>query len=198
MSTPSRLEGPHPIDALDSVRKHPEWYFRTGEFSVIEAVALLTAEALAAGATSFSARQVGEFWVLESPHDWLDGDIAAFYSLTPDPAQGPNTSRVEIVLTAFCATVWTASPGRTHEVVGRATEPTDLVDLFANMPKGRIIAFVPPTHTTNSEHKEPEPVVAGRPRLRLVEAEDLSERYDDAILQVQEKQLFHDRLGDTR
>lgn len=104
MSTPEPNTSPvaRPIDAVAAISKHPEWYFRSGTFDAREALALLTDEAVAHGSIKLTVQQLDDWWVLASSHDWLESDQDTFFALTPDPARGPNTARVEVLLTAFC------------------------------------------------------------------------------------------------
>jgi hypothetical protein len=183
VSTSEQIEAREPRgrDALSSVRRHPDWYFRTGRFAAVDAIALLTDEALSHGAPDVSSRKIGDCWVLQSSHDWLDGDLASFFALVPDPERGPNTSRVEILLTAFCEAVWTSRSGQLYDVTARMALPAELVELLADSSLGRVIAFVPPPgDVTDSTWRKS----AGKvhPRLRLVEDDDLNERYDEAFL----------------
>jgi hypothetical protein len=198
MSTPERAlgHGLQRTDPLSSVQAHPEWYFRGGSFVAIEAVALLTDEALSHGATDVSSSKVEACWVIESSHDWLGGDVASFFALIPDPERGPNTSRVEILLTAFCDAVWTSSFGLAYDVSGGSQPPVEIRDRLENPNLGRVIAFAP--HPGDPQEpgqvsERPTPW----PQLRLVDA-DLVSRYDEAIsrLPSKERKIGADR-GET-
>lgn len=179
MSTPEPAERLVVKDGLNSVKEHPEWYFRSGQFTNTEVVSLLVEEALSNGAPDISARREGGFWILQSSHDWLEGDLAAFFSLVPDPVRGPNTSRVEVLLTAFCDVVWTAWPGETYTVSGETWKSDELAQLLAPPEEGRIVGFSSGEVRRQVVNQE-SPVRAG-PILRLIQGDDLSGLYDDAI-----------------
>ena len=170
-----------PIDAMSAVRQHPEWYFRSGQFAVGEAIALLTDEALAHGSHDLLVRELQGWWLLASLHDWLDGDMAAFFSPVPDPTRGQNMSRVEVVLTAFCHTVWTASSGASMPVAGGAEPPEEARAMLESATWQRVIAFLPPavSQQSGSTHE-------GQRHLQLV-TDDLSSRYDEAMAALPEK-----------
>ena len=152
MSTPETHSRPdfHIIDPTASVRAHPDWFFRSGEFSVAELLSLLTHEAIMHGARDVTARAIGEWWLIQSSHDWLSGDIAAFFNLVPDPLAGPNSSRVEFLATVFCRAVWTARAGEPYAVAAVEPLPPDVLTQLSDRTVGRSIAFLPPESSATS------------------------------------------------
>jgi hypothetical protein len=130
--------GARPIEAL---RAHPEWYFRGGRFDAAEMLGLLVSEATALGADDVAVRQAGGWWTVASTHDWLGGSTDAFAALVSDPALGPNTSFVEVLLTAFCPDVWTASGGEAYEVTATGEPPVAVREVLGRAEHGRVVAF---------------------------------------------------------
>lgn len=160
------------IDALGSVRRHPEWFFRSGKFNVVEMNSLLMREANLGGATAFDIRTNGSWVAVSADVDWLGGDVAAFYAPISYPEAGRNSSRVEVVLTAFCDGVATAvGEEDALEIFAAASLSTSIVEEFwTRFPHGRWILFKPPLETV--EH--PDAVVSKsqqRPLLRLVQGD---------------------------
>ena len=179
MSTPEH-DSPQfarPVDALQVVRDHPQWYFRGGAFQARQALALLTDEAVAHGSSELHVENIGGWWLVASSSDWLQGDIGAFFSLVPDPVGGPNTSRVEVLLTAFCRSVWTASSGEVFDVLAAGELPDEVRHVLGQKRWARVVAFLPPTEGTTEEAEEG----ARSGHLQLVPAADLSSAYDDVF-----------------
>lgn len=139
------------VDPLRSVRSHPEWFFQNGTFTAAEALSRLMSEALIHGSTDVSVRQIDGWWVLASSNDWLRGDVQTFFFPAPDPQRGPNTSRVEVALTAFCRSVVTATHGSRYDVVASANTPPPPVSAGLDDESwARVVAFLPPTATTSA------------------------------------------------
>jgi hypothetical protein len=147
----------------------------------------MTDEVLSHGATDVTSRSVGECWVIDSTHDWLNCDLASFFAIVSDPERGPNTSRVAILLTAFCEGVWTSHSGKTRGISGKVAPPAEVSRLLADGSRGRVVAFRPPsTEASQSEPRKPRQAI--HPHLRLVEDEDLSEAYDQAFAHLRDKE----------
>jgi hypothetical protein len=161
------------VTGVTSVREHPSWYFRTGQFDTAEMLGLLVSEATAAGALDVSVRHVG-WWIVASSTDWLDGEVTCFFELTSDHASGRNSARVEILLTAFCPQVWTGARGVAYDVTVNGDPPDAVLHALTDQRCGRVIAFVPPEITP-----VPEPSATPDRRLRLV-----SQELDKAIEKV--------------
>ncbi len=141
-------------------------------------IALLTDEALAHGSADLLVQQIGDWWVLASSKDWLAGDIGAFFSPVPDPVRGPNTSRVEVLLTAFCLSTWTAVSGDRFDVSVTGGPPDEVSDVLETSRWRRVVAFLPPTAPT-TEGGETDGLSR---HLQLVPDDlDLSPAYDDAF-----------------
>lgn len=169
------------MDPLMSVRRHPEWFFRSKHFETHTAVGGLVAEAGRGGARTIQVATEDEWIIVTADADWLDGDVAAFTSPQLDPRGGPNSTRFEVALVAFCQAVVTAAPGDRVRSWPEGMAGSVPNDWFTTT--GRIIAFVPP----EEPHREPPPVSARRrPRLRLLPTgeEDISR----AIVSFMEKE----------
>lgn len=132
------------VDPLVSVRSHPEWFFRSGTFTIAEALSRLMSEALIHGSTDVSVREIDGWWVLASSNDWLHGDVQTFFFPAPDPQRGPNTSRVEVALTAFCRAVVTAAHGNRYDVVTSTNTPPPMGAGLDDESWARVVAFLPP------------------------------------------------------
>lgn len=135
---------PHNMDAIQVVSRHPEWYFRSGQFDAEELVSLLVQEALRGGASAVDFRRLGDWMKFEADVDWLKGDVAAFFAPLSYHEGGRNSSRVEVVLTAFCEAVVTVAD-TVFEVKSSAEVAAHTSDLPEIGPvKGRAIIFLPP------------------------------------------------------
>lgn len=156
------------LDAVETVRRHPEWYFRSGVFDPFEAASLLVEEASREGATMIEMRREGDWFRVSADVDWLSGDLAAFFAPLSYPGGGRNSSRVEVILTAFCDAVVTASAGVAHEVAsspGALLREAGLYPLDAGA--GRVIAFLPPASSATAGRQEAG--VGARAALRLLQ-----------------------------
>jgi hypothetical protein len=160
------------LDAVETVSRHPQWYFRKGEFDLDELVAHLVEEATRAGARSVYVRRDGDWISVSADQDWLGGDVAAFFAPMSYPEGGPNSARVEVALTAFCDAVVTAEGGdRFYQVKSPPEDRAgELVDLLRPPEIGRMVAFLPPA-AWGTEDEEPIAESAYRPGLRLVQGE---------------------------
>lgn len=140
------MQHSHTLDPLATVRRHPEWYFRGGQFDADEALGLLVAEARRGGAEHITVSHDGGAVVVAADIDWLDGDLAAFVSPQNDAAGGRNSSRVEVALVAFCPAVATATGDEDPQVwspTGHHISPADWAGW--NRHGGRVVAFWPPS-----------------------------------------------------
>jgi hypothetical protein len=184
MSTPDRdtRSLARPVDALAAVRQHPEWHFRSGTFDAREALALLTDEAVQHGSVDLFVQQIDDWWVLASSHDWLEGDLSAYFSPVPDPARGPNTSRVEVLLTAFCRSVWTATSGQSFDISRTVLPPERVRAVLETASWARVVAFRPPAASAREGSEIERPLR----HLQLVPG-DLSPQYDDAFKRLPHK-----------
>jgi hypothetical protein len=168
-----------PVDALQVVRDHPQWYFRGGDFQARQALALLTDEAVAHGSGDLHVERIDDWWLVASSNDWLDGDIGAFFSPVPDPVAGTNTSRVEVLLTAFCGKVWTASSGEPFDILPGGFLPDAVRNVLEAKQWARVVAFLPPAAPEVSI-EEMDRGHSSR-HLQLVPDTDLSSAYDEAF-----------------
>jgi hypothetical protein len=161
------------LDALETVRRHPSWFFRDGEFEPHEAAQLLADEALRSGAETVTVRRQGDWFSVEADRDWLRGDLAAFFTPQSYAAGGRNSTRVEVVLTAFCSAVITATDDGVHEVSSSPDSNLRLQDLqIPSTPTGRVVAFLPPAlERTAPQPKRQTGQRAAQPNLRLVQGE---------------------------
>ncbi|MDQ1442462.1 MAG: hypothetical protein QOG97_2690, partial [Acidimicrobiaceae bacterium] len=108
---------PVPVDPVASVRQHPTWFFTTGRFEWRTAVALLVTEAMySPSVNSVDVDRNGDWVAVSAEADWLDGDLEAFTKPTVFPEGGTNATRAEVVLTAFCEAVFTASHGQRSDI----------------------------------------------------------------------------------
>lgn len=158
------------LDAVNAVRRHPEWFFRGPSFDTEEVVGLLTSEALRGGATVVTVTKAGPWVSLLADRDWLNGDLAAFHAPQRYSAGGRNSARVEVALTAFCRAVVTVSRA---EVVEISSEPG--IDAWPNNhdidAPGRLVAFVPPAEVASDPSQELGEGASRRVGLRLVQGE---------------------------
>jgi len=130
------------LDAVVAVREHPEWFFRRARFNVPEMVAMLVDEARLSGAVSVWPETRGDWVLVRADVDWLKGDLNAFQRPVSYPEAGQNSSRVEVVLTAFCRGVITKAGHLTSRLIVPQSEREP--DLDHESSDGRVIAFLPP------------------------------------------------------
>jgi hypothetical protein len=153
------------LDALETVRRHPAWFFRDGEFEPHEAVRLLADEALRGGAEIVTVRRKGEWFSVEADRDWLQGDLAAFFTPQSYAEGGRNSTRVEVALTAFCPAVVTVGADGPYEVSSAPGSHRHVRDLdISPMQSGRVVAFLPP----EAQQTSPQPT---RQHGRVVQRE---------------------------
>jgi hypothetical protein len=130
---------------VQTVRRHPEWYFRSGRFDSSEAISLLVEEATRAGATSVEVRRQVDWTSVSADVDWLLNDVAAFFAPVSYPEGGRNSARVEVALTAFCDAVVTATAAGVFEVSSAPEgSAVDRELLVVSGSHGRTVAFLPP------------------------------------------------------
>jgi hypothetical protein len=167
------VAGSAALDALETVRRHPSWFFRGGEFEPYEAAQLLADEALRSGAQTVTVRRQGDWFSIEADRDWLQGDLAAFFTPQSYAEGGRNSTRVEVVLTAFCSAVVTATDDGVHEVSSSPDSNLRLQDLqIPSAPTGRVVAFLPPAlQRISPQPKRQAGQRATQPNLRLVQGE---------------------------
>lgn len=138
-----------PLDPVAAVRQHPNWFFSTGRFERGTAIGLLVSEILQSPLVRDThVRQVDGWVAVSADADWLDGDLEAFTKPTLYPEGGTNATRVEVLFTAFCDAVLTASNGQRSDIrtVGENSMPPSMVEALADQELGRVIVFlVPPT-----------------------------------------------------
>ena len=160
------------LDALETVRRHPSWFFRDGKFEAHEAARLLAEEALRSGAQTVTVRLQGDWFSVEADRDWLQGDLAAFFTPLSYEEGGRNSTRVEIALTAFCSAVITATNNGMHEVSSSPDSNLHLRELnIPSAPPGRFVAFLPPAVQRTSPKRAQRSGRATQPSLRLVQGE---------------------------
>jgi hypothetical protein len=161
---------------------HPEWFFRSGRFDTEELISLLVEEAARGGASAVDIRRQGAWVTIAADVDWLAGDVAPFFAPLSYPEGGRNSSRVEVVLTAFCDAVVTFAGDIIFEVKSSAEVPahTQVVPEVGPT-QGRAIAFLPPAESRLKRGTEPsEAGPVARPALRLVQCEG-EERISSAV-----------------
>lgn len=178
----TRRRRPTALDPVASVRDHPRWFFRTGRFEWQTAVGLLVAEALQSplvGTTE--VHRVDDWIAVSADGDWLGGDLEAFTKPTPYPEGGTNATRVEVVLTAFCEAVFTASRGQRSDIraLGENSMPASMSDALRDPERGRVVVFrLPP-----AEHPERQaalPRTTGQMAIRLADLPEREGRFQDA------------------
>jgi hypothetical protein len=159
------------LDAVGTVRRHPEWFFKDGQVDANELARLLADEALKSGAGTVTIRRVGQWFSVEADKDWLQGDLAAFFAPLSFAGGGRNSSRVEVALTAFCRAVVTVSREGPYEVYSSPGSTSDIADIqLPRVVEGRAVAFLAPIGQPGVEQvglTEPDL----HPRLRLVQGE---------------------------
>ena len=191
---------PAALDAVAALQAHPRWYFRSGAFSVPEMLALLVSEATDYGSRDLSIVTLDGWWVVSSQHDWLEGDVSPFLALVPDSRSGRNAARIEVILTAFCLSVWTSFRGSSYDVTASGAPPASVHEILADGSTGRAIAFLPPRTAGGEGAHDHDRASSGsaRAHLRLIQS-DSSSRLDQALSAVQRKEsalLEATRLGD--
>lgn len=145
LGLPDNLPLPSALNPLDAVSGHPRWYFSEGKFDVNELVARLVDEAMRAGAQCVQVRREGDWISVSADQDWLQGDLTPFYAPVSYPEGGPNSSRVEVALTAFCDAVIT-DDGRDHyfEVKSWSEGQAPITEALLPPDIRRMVAFLPP------------------------------------------------------
>lgn len=169
---PDRL---YALDAVESARLHPEWFFRRGEFDANELVSLLVEEAGRGGAQAVQIEH-DDGWVgIAADKDWLEGDVAAFFAPVSYPAGGQNSIRAEVALTAYCDAVVTGERGevfyevKSSQDTGWAEHGYPMAESIARQVDGRVILFLLPEgdHVSPGRHRRlAEPAERGPYLLR--------------------------------
>ena len=158
------------------MREHPEWFFSSRRFEAAELVGLLAAECLRSGVRDLTMEWLGDWSVLSSSKDWLDGDVASFLRLQPYD-QTSHSSRVEVVATAFCRATVTATRSEWYEVQLEpgAEIPQSIAERLDDPLKGRVLAFLPPRSEDGKDgaevRAEPDAAVDGSRRFRLLQGD---------------------------
>ena len=134
------------MQALTSVREHPEWFFPGRQFEISELVGLLATECLRSGVRDLAVEHLGDWLLIASSKDWLDGDVTGFLRLQPY-GSASHSSRVEVVATAFCLATVTAARGERYEVrLDAGTEiPPAVAERLDDPLMGRVLAVLPPS-----------------------------------------------------
>lgn len=126
---------------VEYVRSRPELYFK-GPVDQSWLIGLVMSGALAHGAKDVQVTETAGWWSISSSVDWLAGQaIDAFFTLTPSPATGPNTHRMEILLLAFAEDVWTATPGDAVALSRPGPAPEPVRRWLGTATGGRLIVF---------------------------------------------------------
>lgn len=136
-----------PIEALSSLRAHPEWYFTSGTFERETVVSLLMHEAMLSARVSRARFEKEPSWTaVTADGDWLAGDLRPFSVPTPFPEGGVNAIRAEVLLTAFCDAVVTTASGRRDdiELAPPLEMPPSMTTALAANDGGRVIVFRSP------------------------------------------------------
>ena len=144
------------VDAVSSLRAHPEWYFKSGRFEWETMVSLLLFEAKTLTGGELSVEVNGSWTAVVAADDWLEGDESLFALLRPFPGGGANASRVEVLLSAFCDTVLTSAAGVSVVIrsIGEDELPEGFARLLTNPATGRVVVFrAPVTELGNALEK---------------------------------------------
>lgn len=134
------LEVRHPIDYIAS---NVSTFFPRGYFHPSEAIGLLTVEALRCGVDHLAVEHCGEWWIVRANKDWITepDKLRPFRVVTPYRQGGDNSMRAEVLLTAFCRSVTTATK---EGVVNVRGEPfKDIWRYLPDIGDGRVLAFRP-------------------------------------------------------
>jgi hypothetical protein len=145
-------------------------------------VALLVTEALYSPSVNSTHVDRNDDWVAVSADaDWLDGDLEAFTKPTIFPEGGINATRVEVVLTAFCDAVFTATHGQRRDIraIGGSSMPTSMVHAMADPELGRIVVFRVPAEES-TEVRLVLPRTTERMVSALAELAELERRFQNA------------------
>jgi hypothetical protein len=135
-------------DAVSLIQKDPSRYLGRAEKAPGEDLAARMMSSLIwLGALPATVTRLPPWWVVSSEKDWLavagQANVeAAFSTIVPLPAAGPNSHRAEVLLSAFADVVVTLGADGVRWVKGdssRLTLPQG-VDL-AHANGGRIVAF---------------------------------------------------------
>lgn len=182
-SSEGRNYSASPLDAVEAVRRHPEWFFADRKFDTTEAIALLVEEATRGGASAVDIR-TDRGWVrVAADVDWLEGDAAAFFAPLSYRAGGRNSSRVEVALTAFCDAVVTATSQGVYQVKSME-QAAGMEQLLTG---GRTVAFLPPSEARLSAADNESRAAPPSSALRLVQGEG-PERIAAAVKSFLKKQ----------
>jgi hypothetical protein len=144
-------------------------------------VALLVTEAMySPSVNSVDVDRNGDWVAVSAEADWLDGDLEAFAKPTVFPEGGTNATRAEVVLTAFCEAVFTASHGQRSDIraVGGKSMPAPMVEALANPELGRIVVFR--VATDEPEVRTAMPRTTGRMAIALAELAELERKFQNA------------------
>ncbi|WP_095988978.1 hypothetical protein [Cystobacter fuscus] len=108
----------------------------------------IVTEAILVTSGPVTALRRDRWWVIYSPLDWF-GEYSEkidelFGRIVPFPEGGRNSSRAEIVLTAFASSVVTASATRVQWIKKRDIASVDPTAAWVqqSQPLGRLVAFL--------------------------------------------------------
>jgi hypothetical protein len=140
-------------DPIESVRAHPGWFFSTDDFDYRTVLGLLMSEVFRSSLVKEAQVLRVEDWICVSADaDWLGGDLESFSKPTLFVEGGVNATRVEVLLTAFCGVVVTASHGHKSSIrtVGESKMPSSMSDVLSDPTPGRVIVFQTPAEGERS------------------------------------------------
>jgi hypothetical protein len=148
------LHGLSMVDPIEVVRTHPDWFFRSGRFEPETVTHLLMTEVFHSPYVKRAQfEREGDWIAIASDGDWLEGDLEAFSKPTVFAEAGVNSTRVEVLLTAFCDGVLTSAHGNRRDVrtVGLHDLPERVEQMLSDVNLGRVVAFrAPPSQ--DEEH----------------------------------------------
>lgn len=128
---------------MDYIVKNESVFFPKGKFDPDDATGYIVTEALRCGVRHVAVECRACWWIVRSDKDWLTepDKTRAFRIITPYREGGDNSMRPEILLTAFCRVVITATQGHVDVVKG-AVDREIAGDLRVS-DAGRVIVFTP-------------------------------------------------------
>ena len=121
-------------DAIAYVRKHQQLFFLAGNATPLACALDLLGDAVSLGANNTAILRRDSWWIVSADIAWLSHDKHSlrylFTHLVPFPEAGDNSTRSEVLVSAFAKDVAVEMEGIIQQVIGQ-DHPFDRDDVNA-------------------------------------------------------------------
>lgn len=137
------------VEPMDAIRQNPQIYLPYGELNGDTLAIRLMQDIVVMSQLPVCAIQDQPWWIIASEEDWIVSRLTApnveayFKSVVPFPELGDNSLHIEVVITAFAASVLTGdSANNTTLIKGDGPIPAIVELLKQSFPRWRrFVAF---------------------------------------------------------